>query len=1325
MSGGRGKITDQKAILGALADLEKPFLLVYDNYDDPVFDNILELIPYVGAGMVIITSRLESIGSIVGMALDVGMMTTQEAAELLQTRSKVDVFVNGQMVRPVQELLELLGGLPLAIDQAGAYIAHKSVPYEVYLNLFKTRRQEINAEVPERWQYTRVEDSIQEKAFLTVSTTWELSLQLLGKNDEDRSRKIAFLTQAAFLGSTTVSRVFFSSISALTRFKYNHGAVHAKVLCDGPHRDGSDITIRATRYQCVICHNVDFCAACEALLAADGSHPHSLKEWEEDAKTENLWSFRRIKRPGKSSNYPDDNETQGELHEELPPGTRSDRSSFARFEETWEYCFDEDKSIIYEACHSMSDWLNLFCFPSTDIFDDLRWQNIMSELSNLSLIQGCISTAFGKSSFSFHRVVQDWIRTRCVNDRILYQISAYVILTIALYRFRKDSHAISGADLTRMATEDIPSNNEAVMAATSSLMEEFGDHISFFVAQSDPINTSHSGFQRLGSTMLPGLGFANHMLRHGNTEIPLTLYRRFLLYLTAEDHNTKSLRDLFHATIIRLEYRQRSSESLLDDMKQLVQQSREQPGDYTNQALMLVMMWRVAQEHGDEELCQNLSMEFFEVLTRSSDDFRKPLDANILQPALECIFPLGWLGNFEAQDENMSKLWKCIVLTVETLHPEKVGHDSMMVYQKLQVLHLLNEDRSLEAFELAQAQMARAIQEKGEAHPEVLCTRDTLSLCYVHSGQTLKAFEESEPWLFYQIATHGFENPELFSAISLHFKEKLKFGGEATEEAKTFLLEKLGQGKSVFARCPRKSMSIQLCVVKIFAQSLWLVDDQEDRKYEKEVFSMAAALVDTAQESLGSDDILRMRIEETWLRVALEVPELAQAEEFKIDDILHNKQAIVDVLLSTVLRKQNIWQIWSLCELLLHADRLAEAVTLFTRADTDRIRHLYPMWELVGPVCTAILRKCSGFRSPEEEEVCGKLAKIASIEHDGQHKPNSGEWPDTITWSMIRFRAYIHLGDLSDTRMGWALALREYEKALGLVDWRATREAYLEDLEQVTIEAVVKFAHAYAKNIEHEDIATINKAQGTECISDEWLSSSPNDVAAARALFASLRMQLYSRKYIIIQLPKNSICRIPLQNQNLTASIVHKLLSLIRSEASKYSIHSSIFFAHFSTAGAAIIRFSGFFEPAPMPDKLQGRDMEAYARSTWKRFPQAILKEEKGKSLKIVETSSERGMSVAAEFEGSIEGGIGQSRESTAMRSRLEEFGEFGPEMDVDSADVGVRLGPGEEPVRRVQSCPDMRSLHAVPESIVGLINSERVFEVYVYNRKNFVGIRR
>jgi hypothetical protein len=428
----------------------------------------------------------------------------------------------------------------------------------------------------------------------------------------------------------------------MTQMDSNHSALQGGALCDGPQCDGSDITIGNIRYNCVICYDVDFCASCETLLVANGSHPHSLLEYEEDAEAKNTWFFRRVKRPGNASTDSDDSETKGEPQEEMPSGTRSDRSSYAMFEEFWRDCDAKDQALVYEACSSMKEWLKLFCFPSTAVFDDLRWQNVMSELSNLSLIQGCSSTTFGKSSLSFHRVVQDWVRARCINNQILYQISAYVILSIPLYRFRKDSSALRGADITRMTTEDIPSNNEAVLAATSSLIEEYGDHISFSVHQSDPTKTTHCGLQELGSRIWPGLGFAVQMQLYGNTEIPLKLYRRFIHHLTAEnDPDTKDVRNIFHATIIRLGYRQRSSEILLDDMKQLVTRSREQPGNYFNHALMLMTMWRVAKEHGDDELHQQSCMDFREMLMKLTDEFRNPLEETLLQPALECSFLLG------------------------------------------------------------------------------------------------------------------------------------------------------------------------------------------------------------------------------------------------------------------------------------------------------------------------------------------------------------------------------------------------------------------------------------------------------------------------------------------------------------------------------------------------------------------------------------------------------------------------------------------------------------------------------------------------------------
>jgi tetratricopeptide (TPR) repeat protein len=626
--------------------------------------------------------------------------------------------------------------------------------------------------------------------------------------------------------------------------------------------------------------------------------------------------------------------------------------------------------------------------------------------------------------------------------------------------------------------------------------------------------------------------------------------------------------------------------------------------------------------------------------------------------------------------------------------------------KKLQVIQLLKEEKSSEAFKLARIHIARAIDQKGEAHPEVLGTREELAACYYYSGQTRKALEENEPYILYQITTSGFENPELFNSISDRFKEKLELGGEAMQEAKSFLLNKVEEGKRMFAKSSRKSMSIQLCAVRIFFRSFWLVD-VDGLDYEKELYDMAVILVDTAQENLTPDDVLRMRIEETWLRAALEIPVLTLAEKFKIADILYNKQAIVDVLLSSLLRNNDLGSCCSLCELLIDADRLAEAVTLFLRADTGPYQSLYFVWRLVGPVCTAILRKCSSSRRPGVEDIYGKLRNIASIEHGGQVEPYSWAWSGTATWAMIRFRAYIHLGDFSNAKLEWKSAQREYEQALGLVDWRATQEFYLRDIEQLTIGAVVKFVHAYAKNI-----ATTNEAQGTDSISGEWLSSSLDDVGAARALFASVRLQLYSRRYLIIQLPKISIFRIPLHGKNLTASIVYKLFSLIRSEASKYSVRSSIFFAHFSTTGLAIIRFSGFFEPCPVLNEPLCSTTEAYARDTWKRLPQTIFEEEKGKSLRIVEMGGKQGnglVSVSAEAEGSNKGEMGQVRESTALGGLFESFG-FGPGTDVNMANPSDECGPAESEGSD-QSSPDFQSLRAIPESILELIDSDHVFE--------------
>lgn len=116
---------------------QKNWLLILDNADDlGIFKNnclapekhlqqnpkLLRFVPRAQTGTVIWTSGDGSIvNSIVNVrqGIEVGPMTNQEALDLFRTLSGRD---NIEPSTKVDELLDLLGRLPLAIAQAAAYI---------------------------------------------------------------------------------------------------------------------------------------------------------------------------------------------------------------------------------------------------------------------------------------------------------------------------------------------------------------------------------------------------------------------------------------------------------------------------------------------------------------------------------------------------------------------------------------------------------------------------------------------------------------------------------------------------------------------------------------------------------------------------------------------------------------------------------------------------------------------------------------------------------------------------------------------------------------------------------------------------------------------------------------------------------------------------------------------------------------------------------------------------------------------------------------------------------------------------------------------------
>ena len=156
--------------LQQLEYLETEWLLLFDGADD--IDAISGLWPPGLRGNVLYTSRNHMLRQLTNSQTQkVDEMTEDEAKTLLLKAARLD-SVGAQGMDRVLPIVEELGLLPLAIDQAGAYIANGQCRVEDFLSIFKAHRQDllqIDA-------YKGVSDYSQ-----AVYATWELSYRAIDK----------------------------------------------------------------------------------------------------------------------------------------------------------------------------------------------------------------------------------------------------------------------------------------------------------------------------------------------------------------------------------------------------------------------------------------------------------------------------------------------------------------------------------------------------------------------------------------------------------------------------------------------------------------------------------------------------------------------------------------------------------------------------------------------------------------------------------------------------------------------------------------------------------------------------------------------------------------------------------------------------------------------------------------------------------------------------------------------------------------------------------------------------------------------------------------
>src|SRR5664280_2727547 len=112
------------------------WLLVYDNAERP--DQLTGLLPRVGGGHVLLTSRWQAWGQ-QATPLRLGVLTRPESVAFLHHRVGADDPAG------LDAIADLLGDLPLALEEAAAYLEETQIGVQHYLTLLHHRSRELFA----------------------------------------------------------------------------------------------------------------------------------------------------------------------------------------------------------------------------------------------------------------------------------------------------------------------------------------------------------------------------------------------------------------------------------------------------------------------------------------------------------------------------------------------------------------------------------------------------------------------------------------------------------------------------------------------------------------------------------------------------------------------------------------------------------------------------------------------------------------------------------------------------------------------------------------------------------------------------------------------------------------------------------------------------------------------------------------------------------------------------------------------------------------------------------------------------------------------------
>ena len=206
-----------ESVLQWMSKIQEEWLIVFDNADDPPVYVVDKFIPPGNRGNILITSRNRSMGRVISFEnlIEINEMEEADAIILLLKASCLDASAKHMEV--AKNIVTELGCMPLAVDQAGAYIEAGKCSIDKYLQQFSLHRQALMSDATFRGasNYDR-----------TVYGTWDLSFKEIKKRASGQSSAgdaqaahaaILILQMCAFYHHSNISKDIFRSAAEESR----------------------------------------------------------------------------------------------------------------------------------------------------------------------------------------------------------------------------------------------------------------------------------------------------------------------------------------------------------------------------------------------------------------------------------------------------------------------------------------------------------------------------------------------------------------------------------------------------------------------------------------------------------------------------------------------------------------------------------------------------------------------------------------------------------------------------------------------------------------------------------------------------------------------------------------------------------------------------------------------------------------------------------------------------------------------------------------------------------------------------------------------------